>query len=100
MIDNELEWMLFREEAHLFNKQREEGVLKQWLRDIGYEYREPIGYYRDITEKTVTIYCHRPGILIGKAGINVDKLQILLSNEFRGEWKVKFVEIRGGFVSI
>ena len=100
MFDNELEWMLFREEAYLFNKQREEGVLKQWLCDIGCEYHEPIGYYCDISERTMTLYCRRPGVLIGKAGVNVNKLQTLLSNEFRGEWKVKFVEIRGGFIQI
>lgn len=100
MFDNELEWMLFREEAYLFNKQREEGVLKQWLCDIGYEYHEPIGYYRDISERIMTLYCRRPGVLIGKAGVNVNKLQTLLSNEFHGKWKVKFVEIRGGFIQI
>lgn len=100
MFDEETEWMRLRDEAYLFNKQREEGVLKQWLKDIGYRHQEPIGYYRNIMKKIVTIYCCRPGALIGKAGVNVNKLQTLLSNEFRGEWKVEFVEIRGGFIQI
>ena len=44
------------------------------------------------------IYSTRVGVLIGKAGVNVDLLKEMLTDEFRGEWKVKFIEIRGGFV--
>lgn len=95
---DELDWMRFREEAHKFNKNREETLLKKWLDNIGY--KEPIGYYRDIVNKTMEIYSTRIGILIGKAGTNVDKLKEILTEEFRGEWKVKFVEIRGGFVNV
>lgn len=95
---DELDWMRFREEAYKFNKNREETLLKKWLDNIGY--KEPIGYYRDIVDQTMEIYSTRTGLLIGKAGSNVDKLKEMLTEEFRGEWKVKFVEIRGGFVNV
>lgn len=44
------------------------------------------------------IHTIRPGVLIGRAGVNVEKFEKILSDEFGGEWKVKFIEIRGGFV--
>lgn len=95
---DENDWMNFRAEAIEFNKNREETLLKEWLNEIGYV--EPVGYYRDISKKEMEIYSTRPGALIGKAGVNVDLLKKMLANEFRGEWTVKFVEIRGGFVNI
>lgn len=98
MYDEELDWIRFREESYKFNKNREETLLKEWLDNIGC--KEPIGYYRDVVDKTMEIYSTRIGFLIGKAGTNVDKLKEMLTDEFKGEWKVKFVEIRGGFIGI
>lgn len=76
----------------------EESLIKKWLNKIGY--KEPVGYYRNPCTKELEIYTTRPGILIGKAGTNVKELKKMLSEEFFGEWKVKFVEIRGGFVNV
>lgn len=77
---------------------KEEAVIKKWLDEIGY--KGPVGYYRKISDREMEIYTTRPGPLIGKAGVNVEKFKKMLSDEFRGEWKVKFVEIRGGFVNV
>ena len=97
---DENDWLNFRAEAIEFNKNREETLLKKWLNEISYKYEEPIGYYRNSWKKEMEIYSTRVGQLIGKAGVNVDKLEKMLSEEFRGKWKVKFFEIRGGFVNM
>ena len=96
MYDND--WEEFRAEVYEWMKNKEETLLKKWLDNIGY--KEPIGYYRDAWNKTMEIYSTRIGVLIVKAGANIDELKKMLSDEFHGEWKVKFVEIRGGFVQI
>lgn len=93
---NSKSWEKFRGDCLVYAKDREETVLKKWLNEIGYT--EPIGYYRDISDKVMEIYTIRPGVLIGRAGVNVEKFEKILSDEFGGEWKVKFIEIRGGFV--
>lgn len=90
-------WEVTRSEVHAFMKDKEETVIKKWLNEIGYT--EPVGYYRNIFNREMEIYTTRPGVLIGKAGVNVEKFKKMLSDEFYGEWKVKFVEIRGGFVN-
>lgn len=95
---DENDWMNFRAEAIEFNKNREETIIKKWLSEIGYT--EQVGYYRNISKKEMEIYAKRVGSLIGKAGVNVERFEKMLAEEFRGEWKVKFVEIRGGFVRI
>lgn len=89
-------WQKFREESHAFMRNKEETVIKKWLDMIGYT--EPVGYYRNIFDKEMEIYATRVGCLIGKAGVNVREFEKMLSSEFIGEWHVKFVEIRGGFV--
>ena len=94
----ENEWLSIRGEALEYAKNKEETLLKKWLNDIGYT--EPIGYYRDVLERTMKIYAVRIGTLVGKAGINVKKLQRMLSKEFYGKWDVEFIEVRGGFVNV
>ena len=94
------DWEEFRAEAHAFMKDKEESLIKKWLEKIGYTYKEPVGYYRNSWNNEMEIYSTRVGQLIGKAGVNVDLLEKMLRDEFRGEWKVKFVEVRGGFVHI
>ena len=96
MFEND--WENFRAEAHAYMKDKEETIIKKWLTDI--KYTEPVGYYRNISEKVMEIYATRPGLLIGKAGVDVEKFRKMLNVEFGGEWKVKFVEIRGGFLQI
>ena len=93
-------WEDFRAEVHAFIKDKEESLIKKWLEKIGYTYKEPVGYYLDSRKHEIEIYSTRVGQLIGKAGVNVDLLEKMLTDEFRGEWKVKFVEVRGGFVQI
>lgn len=91
-------WEKYRAEAHAFMKNKEESVIKKWLNEIGYT--EPVGYYRNICTGEMEIYARSVGCLIGKAGINAEKLRKMLNEEFTGEWKVKFIEVRGGFVQI
>lgn len=85
-------------EAHRFMKNKEESVIKQWLSGIGYD--RPVGYFRDSLNKRIEIYTTNPGILIGRAGVEVEKLKQLMTKEFHGNWEVNFIEIRGGFVQI
>ena len=94
------DWEEFRAEAHAYMKEKEETLIKNWLDKIGYKSKEPIGYYRDAYKRTMEIYSTSRGKLIGRAGVNADELKKMMKEEFRGEWKVKFVEIRGGFVGI
>lgn len=93
-------WEEFRAEIYAYAKDRNETLIKSWLSKIGYTDKNPIGYYICLSNKTIEIYSTRVGALIGKAGVNVDLLEKMLADEFRGEWKVKFVEIRGGFVNM
>ena len=44
------------------------------------------------------IYTKHPGVLIGKYGKDVKEFQDMLDEEYRGHWKVKFIEVRGGFM--
>lgn len=96
--DEEMEWQKFRAEAHAFMKNMEENAVRKWLDMIGYT--EPVGYYRNILDREMEIYATRIGCLIGKAGTNVRLFENILAEEFGGEWKVKFIEVRGGFVGI
>lgn len=105
MFDKDLDvfdeaWENMRAEAHRYMEEKEKTFLKNWLNKIGYKDKEPIGYYRNVCNNTMEIYSRRPGALIGKAGINIDELKKMLSDEFHGEWEVKLIEIRGGFVTI
>ena len=93
-------WIEQRAFAHKFMREKEEGVIKKWLTEIGYTKKDPIGYYRNIFDKTMVIYTNHPGILIGKGGENVKILENYMNEEFLGQWKAEFVEIRGGFVTL
>ena len=92
------EWENFRAEANAFMKNKEESVIKKWLNEIGYT--EPVGYYRNVCTREMEIYAKRVGCLIGKAGINVKQFEKMLNEEVGGDWKVKFIEVRGGFVNV
>ena len=97
MYDEE-NWQAFRAEVLEFIKNKDETLIKKWLEGIGY--KGTVGYYRNSATKTMEIYSTRPGILIGKAGCHVAQLREMLTSEFYGEWNVKFIEVRGGFVNI
>ena len=98
MFDND--WEEFRAEALAYAKDRNETLVKTWLSKIGYKDTTPVGYYINLSNNTIELYSTRVGPLIGKAGVNVDTLKEMLSEEFRDEWKVKFIEIQGGFVTV
>ena len=98
MYDEDDAWMEFRSYALNYMKELEESIIKKWLDGIGYT--DPVGYYRNSLDHEMEIYATRIGTLIGKAGIHVEELRKMLSEEFRGEWNVKFIEIRGGFVNV
>ena len=99
MFDDDA-WQIMREEALEFMTNKTETLLKKWLENIGYKRKEPIGYCLSYSHRTMEIYTTRPGILIGRAGVHVEQLKKMLSDDFYGEWNVKFIEIRGGFVNV
>lgn len=94
--DSDDDWTDFRESMFKEAKEREESIIKRWLSKIGC--KDTVGYYCNIIDRTMTIYTTSPGRLIGKHGLNVEEFKIMLSEEFGGEWRVLFIEIRGGFV--
>jgi hypothetical protein len=81
-------------------RQQKEKVIETWLNEIGYKYNDPVGYDFNLGDKMVHIYTTKPGGLIGKGGVNVEKFKRILSEEFGGEWTINFTEIRGGFVNV
>ena len=100
MYDEDTEFEYFREEAHKYAREREDRVMSRWLKELcGDKFDEPIGYHFDRFKSTATIYTTRPGVLIGRGGRGVDILKSILKDEFEfsRDWKVSFVEIRGGF---
>ena len=92
-------WESFREEMLSYAKNKEENLIKKWLNNIGCK-NITIGYYRDSSNNIMEISTRKPGMLIGKAGANVEKLENMLSEEYRGVWKVRFIEVRGDFINI
>ena len=95
-VEEEMDWMNFRADCMEYARKKEEALIKKWLDKIGYN--ETIGYYRDIRNHTMEIYTQHPGVLIGKYGKDVHEFQDMLDEEYRGHWKVKFIEVRGGFM--
>ena len=95
-VDEEMDWLDFRAECIEYARKKEETLIKKWLDKIGYN--ETIGSYRDVRNHTMEIYTKHPGVLIGKYGKDVKEFQDMLDEEYRGDWKVKFIEVRGGFI--
>lgn len=97
-IDDEMEaqWEEMREEAHKWAVNRERKFLEDWCAEAGL--KEPVAYSYEYY-KGFTIYTNRPGILIGKAGSLVNKYRDRLKEEFGKNNKIKFVEIKNGFVN-
>lgn len=91
-------WQQVRKDALRFARERDVAIVEKWLNGIGFT--DPVGYYRNSFTLEMEIYTTRPGVLIGKAGVNARVFEKMLSEEFGGEWKVKFVEIRGGFANV
>ena len=87
-----------REVAIQHMKNINKNILEKWCKDIGYD--EPIAYYNSLSERKIIIYARRPGILIGRAGINLNPLKEELKKEFNCDYTIEFVEIRGEFVNL
>lgn len=96
--DENDEFQKFRQDCMTFARIAERTIIKEWLEKINYT--EPVGYACNLSAREMTIYTTRPGVLIGKAGSSVRELEAMLTDKFCGIWKVKFVEIRGGFANI
>lgn len=96
--DEDTEFNRFRDECHSYMVAKENAILKKWLEEIGGKY-EPIGYYRNMSTNTMEIYTKRPGMIIGKRGTNIESLKKMLADEFHGEWDIKLIEVRGGFIN-
>ena len=97
--DTDEEFQEFRARALNLARKTEEIVMTKWLTEIGYNHNDPVGYFRNYNTMEMEIYTTCPGQLIGRAGVGVDKLKKLMLEEFFAEWKVKFIEVRGGFVN-
>lgn len=92
------EFQRFRAEALNISMNQDKAIIEKWCEEIGYSY--PLGYYNNRCDRTMEIYTTRPGICIGKAGSAIRKFEEMLKEEFRVPYKVKLVEIRGGFANI
>lgn len=59
-----------------------------------------MGYENDLGKKVFKIWTDRPGILIGKAGRNVEILKEILKEEFDYDYTIEFKEIKGKMLVI
>ena len=91
------EWMQMREDARVYMKNRNTKILNAWCNEA--KVRSPIGYYNDL-DGSITVFTDHPGALIGKAGTLVEKYKSQFNKEFNRDYKINFVEIRGGFANI
>jgi ribosomal protein S3 len=89
--------MEFRAQCHEFVHNQHKQLIEDWCKEC--KVTTPIGYYNDY-QGTLTIYTDYPGYLIGRGGEKVRKFEETLSKEFGKPYKVKFIEVRGGFVNI
>lgn len=96
MYDDEMAWNEFRAKCSQEAQDRNDNIIRDWLHKIGY--KGIVGYYFNLLEHTVEIYARHPGQLIGKEGCNVYDLEKMVSDKYMGEWKAKFIEVRGGFI--
>lgn len=83
-------------ECMAHGRQKRIDVITRWLTSINYS--GVVGYDIRMYPNIACIYTTDPGILIGKKGVNVETLKKMLSDEFYGDWEIKFTEVRDGFV--
>lgn len=70
-----------------------EKLIKQWRKEVDIEPNVLYSINWDTHE--VTIFTHRPGIMIGREGCLVNKYSKKLSEYMKSEWKFLFKECRG-----
>lgn len=97
MYYEEDEWMEFRAQCNELVHNEHKKLIEDWCAEC--KVTTPVGYYND-HKGTLTIYTDSPGYLIGYKGEKISKFEETLSKEFHKPYKVKFVEVRGGFVNI
>ena len=89
-------WMQEREDALNYIQGKNVKILNAWCAEA--HVTSPVGYYNDY--ETITIFTDKPGWLIGKAGTLVEKYKTLFNEEFHKDYKIKFIEVQGGFANI
>lgn len=94
MFDEEFEEM--RYDVHKWMNDRNRKLIEKWCNEA--KYTRPVGYYNDLNG-TMTIYAEEPGYLIGRSGVYVNNFKKNLKEEFRRDYEIKFVEIRGEIVN-
>lgn len=82
---------IYRQRRNEFTK-----FLTKWCQEAGVN--TPMGYDYSISEKTLTVFTDRPGLLIGKAGAIIEKYKEKCQ-EIRPGCTIKIKEIRGGFAN-
>lgn len=95
MYDEAFENM--RAEAMKYMREKTESFLSKWCEEAGV--KSPVGYERNYSSKSFTVYTDRPGCLIGKGGALAKKYETLMREEFTGLERISFVEVKGGFAN-
>lgn len=96
MFDDSFEEL--RSEALNYCANKNKVIIENWCKGCGMN--EPVGYYNDLSKHELTIYTTRPGVMIGKAGKDINNVKEVLKEEFGHDYDIKFVEIRGHIVNI
>lgn len=94
---DDLEWMQAREDASIYMKNRNTKIIDAWCSEA--HVTSPVGYYNDL-DGCITVFTDCPGALIGRAGTLVEKYKIQFNEEFHKDYKINFIEVRGGFANI
>lgn len=89
------EYMFMREEAATWFKNKFMRIFEEAFGHIQSDILFMFDHeYATTTDNgKITIYTNRPGILIGVAGKNVDKLKEALKREFKHDYNVYFHEV-------
>lgn len=93
---NDFDWiMTMREEAHRVFNDRFKYIFDEAFGDIKDDFIFMFDHHYAKEDKNgeVIIYTNRPGVLIGVAGKNIDKLKELLKEEFKHDYDVKIQEV-------
>ena len=97
-VDEDIEFENFIADCMADMARRNKFVIESFCKEIGF--RQPVGYHNEFCKGKLTLYTTRPGVLIGYHGKGVDLLKEYLRKEFNRDYKIEFVEIRGGIVNL
>lgn len=92
------DWMDFRCEYLAYERNRMKELIENWCKEC--KVTTPVGYDKNSSNATLTIYTVFPGYLIGRGGEKVNKFKEALRQEYGKPYTVKFVEVRGAFVNV